>query len=143
MSKRAINPNQLRMFMTADEITRMYQPLEGDRQGTYNEVPLSQGGKAMEKWQPETDEQVWERKAEEAGEEYLYGDIEEHGVKRPVHLGTQMGKSGKPQVVGGHHRIAVMKEVAPDELMPVLHHENFQQAWGQARFNRGKGFPYT
>jgi hypothetical protein len=80
----------------------------------------------------ESDSQLWDRKADEASEGYQSNDgymsnltdsIAQQGVKQPVHLGTQFGSSGKPSVVGGHHRIAGAYDVAQDMLIPVLHHE--------------------
>lgn len=55
-----------------------------------------------------------------------------------VHLGSQFGESGKPQVVGAHHRIAAMDDIDSNRLLPVLHHKNiFQAKQGFA------GIPYT
>ena len=45
-------------------------------------------------------------------------------MEHPVHLGTQFGSQGKPQIVGGHHRIAAALETRPDDLIPVVHHED-------------------
>jgi hypothetical protein len=197
MSRKAVNPNQLKMFMSADEITRHYQPWDNDRMdysdmwgssptsftyekastrtthanepsvrphrgryetetrgggygmrstfGTlYRAVPKeSSGGGGVE-----SDEELWERKAGEAdmyaahgyaakhrdpperGEPTLYEDIAAKGVSHPVALGTQVGSQGKPQITGGHHRIAVMRDVAPHNLLPVLH---FQGGLGATR----------
>jgi CBS domain containing-hemolysin-like protein len=35
---------------------------------------------------------------------------------------------GKPEVVGGHHRLAVMQFDRPDDLIPVLHHRDIFEA---------------
>jgi hypothetical protein len=59
------------------------------------------------------------------------------GVHSPINLMETKGELGKPQVAGGHHRVAVMLNERPDELMPVLHNEDF----GQARAN--KHYKYT
>lgn len=51
------------------------------------------------------------------------------GVKAPVSLSTnQFGSQGKPQIVGGHHRLAVMSREKPDSLLPVSHHEDIHSA---------------
>lgn len=161
----SVSPHQLKMFMSANEIMAQYQPLDADRYGGDEEehTTYSSGGgeyPTARSWQqhhtrrteggsklyirggePESDEQLWERKAEEADDYGLRGEIEEEGVRKPVTLGTQFGDSGKPQVVGGHHRIATMADIAPDELMPVLH---VQGGLHQARMEgqnaeRGRG----
>jgi hypothetical protein len=163
---------QLPMFMSAKEIQTKYQPLDADRLGgpededahpnttwsssggnnptQYNkrgDVRRSFGGSKLYDRYPklETDQELWNRKAEEAGEYGLHEEIMEHGVQKPVSLGQQFGNSGKPQVVGGHHRIAVMGEESPDELMPVLHFKSFGQARMQgANAEKGRGgWKYT
>lgn len=51
------------------------------------------------------------------------------GVKAPVSLSTtQFGSQGLPQIVGGHHRLAVMGREKPDTLLPVSHHEDIHSA---------------
>lgn len=158
------------MFMSAREIQAKYQPLDADRAGLngsnehttwssgggdnptarswrgHNTRRTTGGSKLyMSSGEPETDEQLWERKAEEADDYGLASEIREEGVLKPVSLGSQFGESGKPQIVGGHHRIAVMAEEAPDELMPVLHYDSFHEARMQgqnAEKGRG-GWRYT
>jgi hypothetical protein len=57
-----------------------------------------------------------------------------------VHLSHQFGSAGKPQIAGAHHRLAILGEVAPDRLLPVIHHETMHEArWGEA----AKHYPYT
>jgi len=73
----------------------------------------------------------------------LYDFTASHGVEKPVHLGTdaRLGSEGKPQIFGGHHRIAAMTHINQDQLIPVLHHEDFQEArWDQ---NPDSPFKYT
>jgi hypothetical protein len=159
------------MFMSAREIQAKYQPLDADRggqNGSNDWTTLSSGGgeyPTARSWGghhtrrtstggskyykrtegPETDEALWERKAEEADDYGLANEIREEGVQHPVSLGREMGSMGKPQIVGGHHRIAVMAEEAPDELMPVLHFQSFGQARREgedAKKGRG-GYRYT
>lgn len=52
------------------------------------------------------------------------------GYTSAIHLGTggPHGTSEKPQVYGAHHRIAAMSDIAPDRLLPVLHHRQFSEA---------------
>lgn len=58
----------------------------------------------------------------------LYDSVREGGVQAPVHLGSQFGVMGKPQVVGGHHRIAAAADIDPNQPIPVLHHADINDA---------------
>ena len=53
--------------------------------------------------------------------------IRESGVQSPIRLGQNIGSEDKPQVVGGHHRLAVASD-QPDRLVPVLHHQDIWEA---------------
>lgn len=70
---------------------------------------------------PETDEQVYDRKRGEADRTGLTKSIKQRGVEMPVMLSTETtGIYGKPNIAGGHHRVAVMANLNPDQLMPVM-----------------------
>lgn len=64
----------------------------------------------------------------------LHESIGEHGVQSPVRLGSEIGSQGKPQIVGGHHRLASATEHASwggmkgEQFIPVLHHKNISEA---------------
>lgn len=58
----------------------------------------------------------------------LADSIMESGVKSPVRLGETTGIHGKPEIVGGHHRLAVATVHAPDQFVPVLHHRSIRDA---------------
>jgi hypothetical protein len=77
-----------------------------------------------------------------AGEETLHESVGKHGVTHPISLGTggKPGMLGKPQIVGGHHRVAAQFDQDPDRLMPVLHYTDIKDAMGAG--NRG-GARYT
>lgn len=77
-----------------------------------------------------------------AGEETLHESVGKHGVTHPISLGTggAPGLLGRPQIVGGHHRVAAQFDQAPDRLMPVLHYTDINDAKGAAK--RG-GARYT
>jgi hypothetical protein len=62
---------------------------------------------------------------------------ESGGVESPVRLGTELGSQGKPQVIGGHHRIAAMSDIDPDQPMPVVHDVNIWHA------RQSSAYPYT
>ena len=128
-----LQSRQLKMFMTAREITSQYQPADGDRLTKWH---------GQHEYRPETDDEMWSRKGVEAtndrvivGHPSLTAALVADGVKAPIPLGREIGRSGKPQVAGGQHRIAAMMDNKPDELMPVVHHTSIGQAkrYGQHR----------
>jgi len=108
-AKHLVNPNQLKMFMSADEITAHYQPLDADR---------NRSGAGLE-----STPELYARKNREFQQSGMTPSIARHGVIDPVHLGTAHGREGKPQIMGGHHRIASSMDLNPHRLMPVLHHQ--------------------
>lgn len=96
---------------------------------------------AMERHDERADS--WENRRQEARYdqgESLYDSIRAEGVKGPIRLGSEIGSMGKPQIVGGHHRLAAATEAAPDRLVPVLHDQNIWAAREQA--SKG-GYPYS
>jgi hypothetical protein len=133
------------MFMSAREIRSQYQALDGDRLESWNlDEPKSTTGY-------ENDDELFSRKYMEAegDDDHSPGDrrtlrdaIVQDGVKNPISLqvppekkpsrfelpnpGT--GSHGKPQILGGHHRVAVMDQDRPNDLMPVMHFEDSLQA---------------
>jgi hypothetical protein len=112
---RHINPNQLKMFMTAHEITAQYQVGEGDREG----YERAYG-------RPYDDAAVLRAKYSEttaAGGEYA-AHVRQHGVMTPVEILHQPGSRGRSQVWNGNHRVAVEAFENRHRLMPVVHHAN-------------------
>src|SRR5262245_52200758 len=72
-----------------------------------------------------------ERKADEWHmEPSIHESVRSEGVQHPVWLATgQFSKTtGKPEILGGHHRIAAAYETAPDRYIPVTHAENIWTA---------------
>jgi hypothetical protein len=69
----------------------------------------------------------------------LYESVQQGGVQSPVHLGTRIGSQGKPEVAGGHHRIAAAANINSDQLIPVLH---WQGGIREARFGQS-AYKYT
>jgi hypothetical protein len=114
---------QLPMFMTANEIRHNYRALDLDRE--WDNLKGSE----------ETDDEVFARKLDESKkkertgyhetgpEEYgsLHDSIAELGVHNPVSLSLSSSQWVKPQVLGGHHRIASMQDTRPNDYMPVVH----------------------
>lgn len=123
---------QLPMFMSAREIRSQYQALDGDRLA----VNADGQPEAYRVHGPfsavENDDQLYARKLRESGGD-LGRDIKANGVTDPILLedGSDPnggGSQGRMQVIGGHHRVAVMLDHAPDQLMPVEHHRNLRAA---------------
>lgn len=106
MKRKKQVPGQLKMLMTADEITAQYGPTESDR-GWRNKTGY------------ETDEQVWSRKRQEADVNGLTESIARRGVVNPVMLGSEIGRSGKPGLTHGNHRVA--GAMGSRQFIPVLH----------------------
>jgi hypothetical protein len=121
-------PEQLAMFKTPKEIMDAYDPLKGDmRPG-------------------ESARMTWRRKAEEGriglsgnsrveafseeSPDTLENSIKQTGVQNPVTLQTKdfYNSFSKPQIFGGHHRIATAAKINPDMLIPVEYAETFDDA---------------
>ena len=107
---------QLPMFMSAHEIRGQYQA--SDRERIENEDG-----------DLESDNEFYSRKYDEANFDWGDGQgthadhILRHGVSEPIALEySPTGGRRRPQVIDGHHRIAVMHEERPHDLMPVEHH---------------------
>ena len=142
------------------------------------------GGKWSQRENSEPTEDLWERKHEEAYDEYqhpvkgrateynterddtvmtsggrhveepgtwgvkrpgtpamsLGESIEETGVQSPIRLGSRIGSEDKPQIVGGHHRLAVQTQLDPNKLVPVLHHDDI---WEARSPNTQMAWPYS
>jgi hypothetical protein len=142
-----IHPDQLKMLMTPQEIMEQYQPLDADR--AFKQGPIARGGERTDRprrtdmgyndamqtgyqrrkkdFQAEPVDDVWARKAQEARQSGLTESIHEHGVVHPVTLGDTIGLAGKPQVTGGHHRIAAAADAGGEQYIPVVHHEGLLQ----------------
>lgn len=128
---------QLAMFSTPHEILSKYQPLDADR-----EYVVDDWDAPAEEFRWETDEELWDRKFEEShgrrtrvdngGEKYesLHDNIFREGVKNPVSLQftEHRGSQGMPQILGGHHRLAVAAAYRPDEPIPVEHFPEIEAA---------------
>jgi len=126
---------QLPMFMSAREIRDEFQALDGDREDVITDD---------DEW-TESDDELFDRKYEEANDWKLshgtsWSDkdgltladsILKHGVENPISLQIDRDRRGdhwKPEILGGHHRVAVMHKHRPDDLMPVEHFEHTTQA---------------
>lgn len=129
----ALFHGQLPMFMTAGEIKKHYQPSFGDREETEDENG----------WRAEHPTEVLDRKARESreyGSAELDGDyhstlaesIARRGVENPISLqfrATAIKENiGRPQVLGGHHRVAIAAENHPNDLLPVEHFASMTHA---------------
>jgi hypothetical protein len=154
---RALSGSQfgtLPMFMSAREITRNYNAFDGDREEREHPTTGHYYLESTESmWNRKYDESFDERTAngysgtfdpedlDYNGEsstrnrqrvetdfndrESLGESIIRDGVHKPVFLET---RKDNPQIVGGHHRVAVMSVHKPNELMPVTHEESISSA---------------
>jgi len=124
---------QMPMFMSAHEILQSHHPLAGDRRSREDALDEQGGSESTqtpygwdEEQEHESDQQLWDRKYEEAHSQGLAEHISEHGVQSAIQLGTTRQSHPdnpnimKPEIVGGHHRVAVMAEEHKHNLMPVL-----------------------
>lgn len=112
-AKRAINPNQLKLFMSARELREHFDPYWGDFEGDETEPS-----------------KVWDRKLSASKETGLYDDIKDIGVRIPVTItGNPDGSGFNPEVMGGHHRIAAAYDINPDMEIPVNYDDNVESAW--------------
>lgn len=108
-----VNPQQLKMFMTRDEIQRSYSPIDTDR------------GFRMKSGY-DSDDTVWASKVADVQGTDFEHSVQTHGVEHPVPLTTKASRvTGKPMLAGGHHRVAVSK---PDQLIPVEHYTDTTSA---------------
>ena len=139
------------MFMTAAEIQQSHQALHGDFEGNETEAGLYRRKlREAETPHPETGKSLAE-------------SIKTEGVKSPVGLGlssaptyqyrSQLGfgddvlpvnTAAKPEIVGGHHRVAVSAEHDPDRLMPVVfhHQKDVPGAWSDIAAAQAPNHPY-
>ena len=129
--------HQLPMFMTPREIMSKYSPLDGDREDVVDDWDAD-----VEEHRPETDEELWERKFDEthekdehgefdgwSAEKSLHDSVRDEGVRNPVSLQFPgMTVTGKPQILGGHHRLVVAEAYRPDDPIPVEHFPNVTAA---------------
>lgn len=108
---------QLRMFMTPAEIMaeRKVSGLEiedEDIVGDTDDKPYDAEA-ALQNF--------WERKLYESDDDALYDRISSEGVRTPINLG--------PEHIGnGHHRIAVVNDLNPNQFVPVLHYPSHRDA---------------
>jgi hypothetical protein len=147
MKQKDANPLQGKLFMSAREIMATHDPNQPDRffHGTDVSVSRASSYKRGDEYvPPETNDQLYQRKLGEANKSGLTDDLRTHGVNMPIMLATEtQGASGKPNVAGGHHRLAAMSHLNPDQLLPVMPvnhvlgaHAAEAQIWSEDRSRR-------
>jgi hypothetical protein len=137
------------MFMTGPEIKTHFAPFEGDKKVI--DLPDNEKATVYDNgFREENDQELWDRKLSEAkmtGRQ-RYGEMAFHmgavprgispkssmesvaktkGIPGFVSLETQAEK-GKPQILGGHHRIALAAAQFKDHIFPVKYYKNVEQA---------------
>lgn len=104
-AKDAINPNQLRMLMSAREIA----------------ASVGQAETFVHKPEDIAKDPDAKRKLSQSKKNGLHKRIAEEGVKKPVDI---LVKGGYSELVNGHHRLIASLDTNPDRLMPVMYHNN-------------------
>ena len=117
VTRRAVNPDQLKMFMTPREVVQSV--------GVFND--MGETKPTMRSIQ--THDEMSYKNAENhvTG---LHDSIAREGVKKPiniVHGAIHENPDGSldtapTRLANGHHRIISQAQLDPDRLMPVLHH---------------------
>ena len=112
MSRRVLNPSQLKMFMTPREIAATIPQNETHMKG------------------PEDlkHDYVAQSKMIRANRNGLAASIASEGVKKPLDIMHETDATWgdhNEYLVNGHHRFSVSLDIAPDRLVPVQHHDNF------------------
>lgn len=106
-------------FINQLDLTTNYPAYESGHTATFDERAESWAERKAEQWRAEQDDS-------------LYDSIAREGVRSPVRLGESHkhwgGQTPKPQIVGGHHRLAAATDIDEDALIPVLHHEDIAEA---------------
>lgn len=137
------------MFMTGPEIKKHFAPFEGDKR--IMDLPDSEkANKYDHGFREENDKELWDRKLSESRQtgRQRYGDMAFHigavprgispksslesvaktkGIPGYVSL-QQTPDEGKPQVLGGHHRVALSAEQFKSHIFPVKYYRNVEQA---------------
>jgi hypothetical protein len=141
---------QLPLFAMAKDLKPAVKVLEGDRTIT-DRLPtdspeLAETHGYDEQYRYETDDEVWDRKLNEASIPGQYEkpgappsewsslreDITRNGMYRPVRVAASHDKPNEPPgvVLNGHHRIAAMAADHPDSWVNVDWDDDWQGAGG-------------
>jgi hypothetical protein len=99
---------------------------------TYHSARTTTGGGHESSWESEM-------RYTPGNKATLHEAIGEEGVKSPIRLGQTIGSQGKPEIVGGHHRVASATEHAQygnwsHQFLPVLHYKNIGEAKSDPTF---------
>ena len=118
---------QLAMYKTPQEIMSEYNPLKGDMHG-FESVSDTWSRKARE-GRTGLSGNSRNEAFSESHPDTLANSIKREGVQNPVTLQTKDLTFGmRPEVFGGHHRIATANKINPNMLVPVSYAESFSGA---------------
>lgn len=109
---RHVNVEQLRMFMTPNEIV--------GSDILYGDQVSGETREEMFAYKRDDSERRWADPTEPGGA-MLDESIRREGVKKPVAIGHTAYTEGRPVFTDGHHRLAMAYELAPDNYIPVTH----------------------
>lgn len=114
------------MFMPAGEL-RKYDSV--DRRTNLMHRPVGAG--------PETIGELWNKKLRESKRPAetgghgagVYDSVKEKGVLTPVNVTYKKERGYRiPTIGNGNHRVAAQADIDPERLVPVIHHDNLQDA---------------
>lgn len=125
-----INPNQLKLFMTAQEVMDSVSD-SVDRAREYQDVDPETG--EIITVPEQTMEDLWKDKLSESkgrgylGQKPLYDSIKEKGVQR--HVTLQTNPDGSLTMGQGHHRVAaaadIAKKTGKQMYVPVIYDDDW------------------
>lgn len=132
MSTDALQPEQLRMFMTAAEIKAKYRPGDLPKEAPYADrfplTPQQESNRVSEFWQFKLRDAEFRHPVWVLGET-LRESIQAEGVKEPVEV--YYPDKGEPYISEGHHRVAVAAADRPKDYLPVTYrHARSSFPWG-------------
>lgn len=116
-------------------------PLQHPRMGTstYEDILYEHDDAMREHIHHRIDQWTEERTR---GQSSLYEHVASHGVEGPIPLQSGgVGSLGKPQLLGGHHRVASQHHINADQFMPVVHHDVAEA--DEKALDKIKRDPYT
>ena len=146
------------MFMSSQEILSTYQSLDADRDFRRLASTLEEEeeifftkkiNEAEERWPngrpkyaDDEDYQYWPKDEYPSPKELramrdadslpsLYSDIKKNGIQNPISLQESLrrtGNMGRPEILGGHHRLAIIRTIDPTQPIPVAFFEDIYYA---------------
>lgn len=133
---KAIESGYQPMFMTGPEIMRHHRVYSGDMQE--NEYSTDTWQRKLKEAKM-TGEERYGKDAFEPGRSLMYRDLKSHGIQPKESLESITKKRGapegfisvnaeSPEILGGHHRVALSNEQFKSHLFPVKYFSDIVEA---------------